>query len=123
MFTVTFGLEESGNSSTRSPLGKLYSVMPSTEAPLRTPSGKGCAEIANDTASAWKRRSMALFRIRDELLRLYSNQLIVFLARAAIVITYPMNLSQRAAVALCLAACLQADPAPVTLHVATDGSD
>ncbi len=34
-----------------------------------------------------------------------------------------MSVFQLATAALCLAACLQADPAPVTLHVATDGSD
>src|SRR5260221_8141059 len=53
MFTVTLGFDGSGNSSTRSPLVKVYSVMPSTEAPFWTPAG-GCenAEIARDTAMA-----------------------------------------------------------------------
>src|SRR5262245_45823958 len=37
--TVTFGFEASGNRSTRRPFSSLYSVMPSTDAPLVTPLG------------------------------------------------------------------------------------
>src|SRR5690606_9226608 len=45
MFTVTVGLDGSGKSSTRRPLGRLYSVMPSTVAPL-TARGRGRAAVA-----------------------------------------------------------------------------
>src|SRR5215469_4727089 len=52
MFTVTLGFESSGNSSTRRPLGKAYSVIPSAAVTLRTPSGRVCAQAiaANNRA-------------------------------------------------------------------------
>src|ERR1017187_6543557 len=40
MFTVTLGLEVSGNNSTCSPFGYAYSVMPSTDVTFCTPDGK-----------------------------------------------------------------------------------
>src|SRR6476646_3157652 len=40
MLTVTLGLEESGKSRTWSPLGRAYSVMPSTAVIFRTPCGR-----------------------------------------------------------------------------------
>src|ERR1035441_3610275 len=40
MLTVTLGLEESGKRRTRSPLGRAYSVMPSTAVTFRTPWGR-----------------------------------------------------------------------------------
>src|SRR5215469_57950 len=51
MLTVSLGLEGSGNNSTRNPLGKVYSVMPSTEAPFWTPGG-----------NTWENREAATVR-------------------------------------------------------------
>src|ERR1017187_9025051 len=47
MLTVTLGLEASGKSSTWSPLGRAYSVMPSTAVILRTPSGRAWENAVN----------------------------------------------------------------------------
>ena len=43
MLTVVEGLDASGASNMRSPLGKRYSVMPSREVIKVTPAGKGAA--------------------------------------------------------------------------------
>src|SRR5436309_2621505 len=43
-FTVVVCFDESGKSSSRSPLARRYSVMPSTEPVFMMPSGRGAAD-------------------------------------------------------------------------------
>src|SRR4051812_49417269 len=45
MFTVTIGRDGSGKSSTRSPFGRAYSVIPSREVIRCTPLGSGTAAV------------------------------------------------------------------------------
>src|SRR6476661_3531819 len=45
MLTVTVDLEGSGNTSTRSPLASLYSVIPSTEVTFSMPRGRACPKL------------------------------------------------------------------------------
>ncbi|CFN62825.1 Uncharacterised protein [Bordetella pertussis] len=61
MLTVVVGLDASGASSTRRPLARRYSVMPSIEDTSETPAG-------SDAAPAWKARNddtNNAFRRRD----------------------------------------------------------
>ena len=86
MFTVTCCLLWSGNSRNRSPFSSWYSVIPSTEATLVTPSGRSCA--ANGSATARQARTQRV-RLRTSfvvrfivlLLRGWRNQLGVFTPR------------------------------------------
>src|SRR5216683_2066484 len=65
MFTVIRGLEGSGKSRTRNPLGKAYSVMPPIEAFCWTPVGKVWAE----TATVIRMRTARIFKRMGRLLR------------------------------------------------------
>src|ERR1017187_8720597 len=64
MLTVTLGLEESGKRRTWSPLGRAYSVMPSTAVIFRTPWGR----VWESAVKAKHRRSGS-----DPLLRVMSH--------------------------------------------------
>src|SRR5277367_1760267 len=61
MLTVTFGLEGSGNKSTRRPLGKSYSVIPPTVAFFSTPCGSVCAKA--ETARIVASRNVFICKI------------------------------------------------------------
>src|SRR5882757_8170536 len=53
------GLDASGNNSTCSPLGKRYSLMPSTERTFSTPAGRVCANAWDVTSDAANNIAMA----------------------------------------------------------------
>src|ERR1700749_3235322 len=57
MFTVTFGLDGSGNRSTLRPFGYWYSVMPPMVAFFSTPCGNVC-EIAEPATAATINRTL-----------------------------------------------------------------
>src|ERR1035438_5347762 len=65
MLTVTLGLEESGKRRTWRPLGRAYSVMPSTAVILRTPGGRVWESAVK--AKIRRRGSNALLRVMSHL--------------------------------------------------------
>src|ERR1700687_1248169 len=59
MLTVVLACEASGNSSTRRPLPRRYSVMPSTDGPWLTPGGSAACALQHNaarTTAAHRRR-------------------------------------------------------------------
>ena len=65
MFTVTCCLLWSGNRRNRSPFSNWYSVIPSTDATLVTPSGRSWAargSAANQTTNTVRARAFFVFR-------------------------------------------------------------
>src|ERR1035437_2905975 len=67
MLTVTLGLEESGKRRTWRPLGRAYSVMPSTAVTFRTPWGRVWESAVN--VRIRRRGSKHLLRVMSHLYR------------------------------------------------------
>src|SRR5262249_30268062 len=87
-FTVTFGFDESGNSSTRRPFGKSYSVSPSTDGPFCTPGGSGWAarQEARAKRAIDSRKRIPVYMIRDG--KMVNNLMSRIVAITALVSAY-----------------------------------
>src|SRR5579864_4817488 len=93
MLTVIFGLEASGNSSTCSPFGKAYSVMPSAAVTFWTPVGRVCENAAAANATTI-RKDTGIFNRRIKNLERCLGEIISSLfscARYRMIAAHPVH--------------------------------